>query len=91
MLPNDLDTEYAAADVARADAALPPRVVSHLRLLGREHEPQSDWQARVFREIDHAGHVRWREIARDIAWAVVAGVVLGMLVAAAIAWLGGWL
>lgn len=85
-----LEDDYteAAAEQAAADASI---VVRRLRLLGLEYDSPPDWQARMLREIDHARHRRWRNVARDIAWAVVGGLICGVLVAAVIAWLGGLL
>lgn len=84
-MPDDL--EYTADDVAQAEARLPPRVVAQLRELGREHSPPIGWEARV---LSSAVPPRSTWL-RDIAWAIVAGVVIGALVSIAIAWLGGWL
>ncbi len=79
--------DYTEADVDAAWAATPPRIVAALQRLGIEHEPPIGWEARVLSStVPPRG--TW---LRDLAWSVLAGLILGGLVSLAIAWIGGWL
>lgn len=85
--PNDLDTEYTAAEVAQAEAAT-PRLIPVLRSLGSEHEPRPDWQQRVFATVD--GEDR-RDRLSDYVKGALIGVVFGGVLAVIVAYLAGWL
>jgi len=63
------------------------RVVAALVRLGHEYEPPLGWDARVLSSTVPPR----RSWVRDVAWAIVAGVIGGALVVVAIAWHGGWL